>query len=872
MKTSAKLKGLGALIDRLTRENPERWRMVVFTGRLETQTTIQAFLEEKGLKVGIINGSSGQRNQDTIARFRKHPPDCHVIVSTEAGSEGVNLQVANVLVNYDLPWNPMIVEQRIGRIQRLASEHSSVSILNIILRGTFEEYIVGRLMEKLQMASHAIGDIEALLEASGIDDDENGSDSFDEKIRQLVLAALAGKDVEKATWQAEQSISDAKAKLESEEENINAMLGSMDGAEYVGPRVPKLPPTVRSMDAHEFALAALKSFGADVTQHGPGIYLVEENGGREFIRFDESEGGDRRATLYAPGSAAFSRLVSKMIATGVHRVEDADDDAARQADEIARGWVGSFGGTPLGSKVEGVRRCFEGKALVRVRATVAHDSYERLVEVTCAPGEHKAHAVRSGLHKLTDVIENAQYLGIDRERLADAAQRDPGIAEFCRFYIERRAQEVQAAAGDARKRGQLEDEFTPRLELTVVALEGRLHREVTTQAQYRFGEAPPYTSELTVVPHTGAWIHAPEMGRCESSGQTAPKQCLGRCEMTGVEVLRHLLVPSEVSGRNALSEHTLRCGLSGKRILLDEAELSAVSGAPVARSLLKTCALTGKRAEPEHFGRCDFTGAEVLNTELAVSDVSGKPYRTEQQLRSAVSGKTGHKDEFLYCHETRQPVMPKEAVQCVVTGKFVRPGVLETCAATGKAVLPSELERCAATGRRVLKKLLVTSSVSGARLLQGVAVRSVAGKYCAPVEAKTCMWSGRRSHRDDLRVCALTGIPFHIEFAAAGERPYLQPLGDLLHGVRRTADASDRWEDIAAKTSTALRGSRCRVETARASPDKRHLAICSEVRTLLGLGYTKWGCSIPSRTGRLLAASPWARERPKDGSGLLARQ
>ena len=186
MTTSAKLKGLGTLIDRLMRENPERWRMVVFTSRLETQTTIQAFLEEKGLKAGIINGSSGQRNQATIARFWKNPPDCHVIVSTEAGSEGVNLQVANVLVNYDLPWNPMIVEQRIGRIQRLASEHASVSILNIILQGTFEEYIVGRLMEKLQMASHAIGDIEALLEASGIDDDEDNGGSFDEKIRQLV--------------------------------------------------------------------------------------------------------------------------------------------------------------------------------------------------------------------------------------------------------------------------------------------------------------------------------------------------------------------------------------------------------------------------------------------------------------------------------------------------------------------------------------------------------------------------------------------------------------------------------------------------------------------------------------------------------------
>jgi SNF2 family DNA or RNA helicase len=128
MEMSAKLSGLGTLVDQLIRRNPKQWRMVVFTGWLETQTTIQAFLETQGLKVGIINGSSGQRNQDTIARFWKTPPDCHVIVSTEAGSEGVNLQIANVLVNYDLPWNPMIVEQRIGRIQRLASEHASVSV------------------------------------------------------------------------------------------------------------------------------------------------------------------------------------------------------------------------------------------------------------------------------------------------------------------------------------------------------------------------------------------------------------------------------------------------------------------------------------------------------------------------------------------------------------------------------------------------------------------------------------------------------------------------------------------------------------------------------------------------------------------------
>ena len=85
MTTSAKLNGLGALIAQLKQENPERWRLVIFTTRRETQTTVQAFLEKHGLSVGIINGSSGARNQDTIAKFRENPPRIRVIVSTEAG-------------------------------------------------------------------------------------------------------------------------------------------------------------------------------------------------------------------------------------------------------------------------------------------------------------------------------------------------------------------------------------------------------------------------------------------------------------------------------------------------------------------------------------------------------------------------------------------------------------------------------------------------------------------------------------------------------------------------------------------------------------------------------------------------------------------
>src|ERR1700692_3579106 len=105
MPLSAKLQGLKTLVDELKLEKPDRWRLVIFTRRRATTARIQTYLEARGITVGIVNGSSGPQNQETLARFRKHRPDIHVIVATDAGSEDLNLQVADVVANYDLPWN-----------------------------------------------------------------------------------------------------------------------------------------------------------------------------------------------------------------------------------------------------------------------------------------------------------------------------------------------------------------------------------------------------------------------------------------------------------------------------------------------------------------------------------------------------------------------------------------------------------------------------------------------------------------------------------------------------------------------------------------------------------------------------------------------
>ena len=112
-------------------------------------------------------------------------------------------------------------------------------------------------------------------------------------------------------------------------------------------------------------------------------------------------------------------------------------------------------------------------------------------------------------------------------------------------------------------------------------------------------------------------------------------------------------------------------------------------------------------------------------------------------------------------------------------------------------------------------------------------------------------------------MCTLTGIPLHVEFAASSEKAYLQPLGDLLHGMRRSADATDRWPEIASQASAALRGSRCHIEGAHVSPDKRHVAICSQVRTLLGLRVQQAGMLYSMQDGSIVGRIAIGKRTPK---------
>lgn len=831
MRTTSKLEGLEALIRELSRHNPNDWRLVVFTGRLETQTTIQSFLEKRDLTVGIINGSSGLRNQETLAGFRATPPKYRVIVSTEAGSEGVNLQVANVLVNYDLPWNPMIVEQRIGRIQRLASKHANVAIYNMMLSGTFEEYIVGRLMVKLQMAAHAIGDIESLLEAASMNGDDEGHGGFDEQIRRLVVAALAKADMAKSTQLIEASIDNAKAELVREETNINEMLGGMEGTENLGPRTPRLPTQPHSMDGRTLVVAGLRAFGAKISEPIGDQIAAEQNGLNEHISFVEPT--PSRHTPYYPGAPAFQRLVSRLVNSPCCLIHDADEDSSTRSKELATNWCNSLDAALQSVDVVDTTRFFTGEATVKVRAVVAHDSYERLVVVPCSPSTHNGPAGRSGAQPLPPVIESPVSTGINLEAIENAAMLDEGISEFRRFYLERRQHEMAAAGSDDRRRKKLDDDFTPRMEMTLVALKGNVHREVKCRAYLEI-EGHRHEVALDAIPSSRQLRNPPTAAKCAISGKLVPELCLQRCDISSARALPHLLVESQISGRKGLPIHSSICMVSGRRALTDELELSARTNRLVAKEFLKTSAVSKLRAEVEHFVRCEFSGAELLIDEAAISEISGKRYRTDQGEKCFFSSKAGHTKEFFDCFLTQKRIAVTEAEICELTAERVRVGLLERCSVTGKRVLPTQLGLCTVTKKLALNSLLVSSSVSETKLLESAAIHSRAGRHCTPAEAKFCTWSGQKIHPEDERICVLTSLPMSVEFVTDIPPHKLDVLMKLLSGTTHAVEHDQLWPVIESHLASVIGKGESRIQAAAFSPSKKVLAICVQVKTLLG--------------------------------------
>jgi len=129
-------------------------KVLVFTEFVPTQEMLMRFLTERGFEVVCLNGSMDmeerKRVQDAFAK------DARILISTDAGGEGLNLQFCNVVINYDIPWNPMRLEQRIGRVDRIGQTHT-VRAINFVFEDSVEHRVREVLEEKLAVIFEEFG-------------------------------------------------------------------------------------------------------------------------------------------------------------------------------------------------------------------------------------------------------------------------------------------------------------------------------------------------------------------------------------------------------------------------------------------------------------------------------------------------------------------------------------------------------------------------------------------------------------------------------------------------------------------------------------------------------------------------------------------
>ena len=242
-------------------------KALVFSTFRHTLAYLDTHTSQAGLRVGTIHGGVPDEERASLrARFAlpKDDPDAiDVLLSSEVGCEGLDFQFCDFLVNYDLPWNPMRIEQRIGRIDRYGQRSETVAILNFITPGTVDAEIYERCLWRIGVFRHAVGGNEEILgeitrELHAIE--ESFALTSDERSRRL------------------QQLADNAVRQASEEQELESRQ-----SELFGLHVPQRKWRDEIRDFETFWLSGVAINGSINT------YLSARLGnGREYILGDKS--------------------------------------------------------------------------------------------------------------------------------------------------------------------------------------------------------------------------------------------------------------------------------------------------------------------------------------------------------------------------------------------------------------------------------------------------------------------------------------------------------------------------------------------------------------------------------------------------------
>jgi superfamily II DNA or RNA helicase len=258
-------------------------RVIVFTF---SRRTLRYLHEQLGqsFRIGTLHGGIPSRKRGRImGDFRAGAFD--ILLATRVASEGLDFEFCSAVVNYDLPWNPMEVEQRIGRIDRIGQQEKKIGVLNFHTPGTIETDIVARVMERIGVFEHAIGELEPILDAQW-----KGVESL------LFDFSL---DPEQKRLRTEQMIQAIKMRAKDLEfvESAAPMLISSDTADIEGLESDLLA-SGRYVGQAELAVLVqdwAETFGGVVARNGP---VLEVRGNQEMSGHVQTlvRTGERRAS------------------------------------------------------------------------------------------------------------------------------------------------------------------------------------------------------------------------------------------------------------------------------------------------------------------------------------------------------------------------------------------------------------------------------------------------------------------------------------------------------------------------------------------------------------------------------------------------
>ena len=191
-------------------------QVLVFTGFRRTLDLLAAEAERAGLPAVVYDGSLSRREKDAvIARFRDEVP---VLLSTESAGEGRNLQFCHTMINVDLPWNPMQIEQRIGRLHRVGQRHD-VTITNLVARGSVEQRVLHVLEAKINLFELVVGELDMIL---GKVDDEF---DFEAEVFDAFVGAADDAEFERRLAELGEALTAARSGYLRSRQTIDGLVG-----------------------------------------------------------------------------------------------------------------------------------------------------------------------------------------------------------------------------------------------------------------------------------------------------------------------------------------------------------------------------------------------------------------------------------------------------------------------------------------------------------------------------------------------------------------------------------------------------------------------------------------------------------------------